>query len=49
MGRRVPRMVLLCVSAIVTVAIFACAPVFVPRVLAAAQEATYPAHQCGGG
>jgi len=49
MGRRVPRMVLLCVSAFVTVAIFACAPVFVPTVLAGAQEAMYPPHQCGGG
>ncbi|HKB19055.1 MAG TPA: hypothetical protein VKF28_08460 [Candidatus Dormibacteraeota bacterium] len=51
MGRRVLRIVLLCVSAIVTVAIFAVAPIYSRPVLAAAFDAVIgpQQHQCGGG
>jgi hypothetical protein len=51
MGRRVLRMVLLLVSATVTVAIFAVAPIYTRPVLAAAVDAVggQPQHQCGGG
>ncbi len=43
MGRRVLRIVLLCVSAIVTVAIFAVAPIYSRPVLAAAFDAVIEA------
>ncbi len=49
MGPRVLRVAVLCVSAVVTVAIFALAPIYTPTVLAAAHDAFDPPHQCGGG
>jgi len=51
MGRRVLRIVLLFVSAAVTVAIFAVAPIYFRPVLAAAVDAVQgpEAHSCGGG
>jgi hypothetical protein len=47
MGRRVPKSVLLCVYALVTLAILAAPPIFLAagmKVLAAESE-----HSCGGG
>jgi hypothetical protein len=51
MGRPVSRIVLLIVSALVTVAAFALAPIYSRSVLAAAFDALsgQPQHQCGGG
>jgi hypothetical protein len=49
MGRRVSRIVLLFASGLVTVAIFAVAPILTPGVLAAADDAINPPHSCGGG
>lgn len=49
-GRPIPRIAVLLVSALVTVAVFALAPLYTPTVLAAAYDAVAgPQHQCGGG
>jgi len=50
MGRPIPRIAVLVVSAIATVAVFALAPGYTQTVLAAAYDAvTGQGHQCGGG
>ncbi|HUE68368.1 MAG TPA: hypothetical protein VMP38_09320 [Candidatus Acidoferrum sp.] len=50
MGRPIPRIAVLLVSALATIAAFALAPLYTPTVLAAAYDAVAgPQHQCGGG
>jgi hypothetical protein len=49
-GRPIPRIAVLLVSALATIAAFALAPLYTPTVLAAAYDAVAgPPHQCGGG
>jgi hypothetical protein len=49
-GRPIPRIAVLVVSALATIAVFALAPLYTPTVLAAAYDAVAgPQHQRAGG